>query len=169
MEFVILVDKDDNEIGTMEKMEAHRKGALHRAFSVLIFNSAGELLIQQRASSKYHSANLWTNTCCSHPRPGETILAAAKRRLFEEMGIKTPLVLAHKFFYQVVLENGLIENELDYVFTGVYDGNPSVNNAEVVDWKFIPLKNLQSTMQTEPDNFTHWFKIIMSNWKQKAA
>lgn len=166
MEQVILVDEHDCEIGVMEKMEAHRKGVLHRAFSVLIFNSSGEMLIQQRSSSKYHSPNLWTNTCCSHPRPGESILEAARRRLSEEMGIKTMLHLEHKFLYRVKLENGLIENELDYVFRGIYDGQPSVNEAEVVAWKFISLPSLKSDLAARPDNYTYWFKIIVSKLEQ---
>ena len=169
MEYVILVDENDVEVGVMEKMEAHRKGALHRAFSILIFNSQGEMLIQQRASSKYHSANLWTNTCCSHPRPGEPVLEAAQRRLQEEMGIRTTLNLAHKFQYRVVLENGMIENELDFVFTGIYDGQPVVNEEEVIDWKFVALPVLKSLIVNQPDGFTHWFKIIVNEWEQETA
>ena len=169
MEYVVLVDENDVEIGTMEKMEAHRKGKLHRAFSVLIFNSKGELLIQQRAKSKYHSANLWTNTCCSHPRPGESIQAAANRRLQEEMGISTKLELSHKFIYHVELDNGLIENELDYVFTGIFDGVPTINDSEVVNWKFVPVRDLKSGIQENPQSYTHWFKIIMNDWDQLAA
>lgn len=161
MEQVILVDKDDNEIGTMEKMEAHQKGLLHRAFSVLIFNSKGEWLIQKRAGSKYHSAGLWTNTCCSHPRPGEKIEQAANRRLKEEMGIEVKSRLSHTFIYKADLGNGLIENELDYVFTGTFDGVPVINPTEVEGWKFISLTNLKKEIEERPLEFTPWFKIIL--------
>lgn len=164
MEQVILVNENDLEIGTMEKLEAHQKGLLHRAFSVLIFNSRGELLIQQRAKNKYHSPGLWTNTCCSHPRPNESITNAAQRRLKEEMGIDTPLVLSHKFLYKVDFENGLIENEMDYVFSGTFNDPPAINPEEVNDWKFIPLNDLKLWMNQNPNLFTHWFKIIMSKW-----
>jgi len=169
MELVILVNENDEEIGTMEKLEAHQKGVMHRAFSVLIFNSKGELLIQQRANNKYHSPNLWTNTCCSHPRPDESISAAAQRRLKEEMGIDTPLVLSHKFIYKVDFENGLTENEMDYVFTGTFNGSPVTSPAEVSNWKYISMNDLVSEIAQRPDAFTHWFKIIISNWKKKAA
>jgi isopentenyl-diphosphate delta-isomerase len=169
MEHVILVDEQDNEIGIMEKMEAHQKGVLHRAFSVLIFNSKGEWLIQKRADSKYHSAGLWTNTCCSHPRLGEPIEVAAQRRLKEEMGIDVTPVLSHKFIYQASLGNGLTEHELDYVLIGQFDGIPNINHNEVSDWKFIPEQTLKSDIITEPDTFTHWFKIIISHWKQAVA
>jgi isopentenyl-diphosphate delta-isomerase len=169
MEMVILVNENDVELGAMEKIKAHQAGVLHRAFSILIFNSAGELLIQQRAKNKYHSANLWTNTCCSHPKPGESIQVAAQRRLREEMGIQTTLDLVNKFIYKVELENGLIENELDYVFTGIYDGPLEVNELEVSDWKFLPIHSIKSEILNQPDSFTHWFKIIMRNWEQKAA
>lgn len=164
MEQVILVNENDLEIGTMEKLEAHQKGLLHRAFSVLIFNSKGELLIQQRAKNKYHSPDLWTNTCCSHPRPNESIQDAAQRRLKEEMGIDTPLVLSHKFLYKVDFKNGLIENEMDYVFSGTFNGTPAINPEEVNDWKFISLNDLKFWMSQNPNLFTHWFKIIINDW-----
>ena len=166
MEHVILVDKDDNEIGTMEKMEAHQKGLLHRAFSVLIFNSKGEWLIQKRAGSKYHSAGLWTNTCCSHPRPGEKIEQAASRRLKEEMGIEAESKLSHTFIYKTHLGNGLIENELDYVFTGTFDDVPVINPTEVEDWKFMSLTNLKKEIEERPSEFTPWFKIILGEWER---
>lgn len=161
MEKVILVDDQDNEIGTMEKMEAHRKGVLHRAFSVLIFNVDGEWLIQKRAMTKYHSAGLWTNTCCSHPRPGEEIGKAAKRRLMEEMGLDILPTLSHKFSYKIDLENGLTENEMDYVFTGTIQGVPLANPSEVEDWRFISIDDLQKELSSNPKAFTHWFKIIL--------
>jgi isopentenyl-diphosphate delta-isomerase len=166
IEQVILVDENDNEMGTMEKMEAHQKGVLHRAFSVLIFNSHGDLLIQRRSNEKYHSAGLWTNTCCSHPRPGESIQVAAQRRLKEEMGIDLMPSLSHKFIYTVSLENGLIENEIDYVFTGTFNGIPNVNSHEVSDWKFISLSDLQMKMHQKPEEFTFWFKAILDEWKK---
>ena len=165
MEQVILVDENDNETGTMEKMEAHRKGVLHRAFSVLIFNSKGEMLIQKRAKTKYHSAGLWTNTCCSHPRPGESIDVAAQRRLKEEMGIDVSPVLSHKFIYKVELENNLSEHELDYVLTGKFDGDPQPNPTEVDDWRFVSLPDLEKEISNKPKGFTHWFKIILLKWK----
>jgi len=161
MEEVILVDAHDNVTGSMEKMEAHRKGLLHRAFSILIFNSKGELLIQKRSKAKYHSAGLWTNTCCSHPRPGETIENAAHRRLKEEMGINVALSLSHKFIYKIKLENDLTENELDYVFTGTFDGAPELNTVEAEAWKYIPLSDLRTEINKKPAEFTHWFKIIL--------
>ena len=129
-EKVILVDKNDNQVGLMPKLEAHEKGILHRAFSVFIFNSKYELLLQKRASSKYHSGGLWTNTCCSHPREGEDILDAANRRLDEEMGIKTSLRKVFDFIYTAELDNNLIENEFDHVFYGVYDTDPILNKEE---------------------------------------
>lgn len=169
MEQVILVDENDNEMGAMEKMEAHQKGILHRAFSILIFNSQGNLLIQRRSNLKYHSAGLWTNTCCSHPRPGESIETAAQRRLKEEMGIDLTPTLSHKFIYTVSLENGLIENEVDYVFTGTFDGIPKINTQEVADWKFIGLTDLQLELNQKPEEFTFWFKVILSEWKKLGS
>ena len=166
MEKVILVDEHDNETGSMEKMEAHRSGALHRAFSVLIFNGKGDLLIQKRSKAKYHSAGLWTNTCCSHPRPGEKIEHAAKRRLKEEMGMDVLPVLSHKFIYKVNLGNGLTEHELDYVFFGVTEAAPVVNPTEVEDWKFISMDDLRNEMDKNPETFTHWFKIILKEWEK---
>jgi isopentenyl-diphosphate Delta-isomerase len=163
MEEVIVVDAHDNEIGTMEKMEAHRKGALHRAFSVIIFNSKGEMLLQQRADSKYHSAGLWTNACCSHPMPGEPIEVAVKRRLHEEMGIDAILKFSHKFIYKANLESSLIEYELDHVFTGVTDQSPNVNPHEVQAWKYISVDELKKDIAANPSAYTFWFKVIMSD------
>jgi isopentenyl-diphosphate delta-isomerase len=168
MEVVILVDEKDNTIGTMEKMEAHKKGLLHRAFSVLLFNSNGELLIQKRSSSKYHSAGLWTNTCCSHPRLDEKIEDAIQRKLMQEMGIDAQPVFAYKFTYRIDLENGLTENELDHVFIGTYDGEPEINKDEVEDWKFISLTDLHRIIKTNPEQFTFWFKLITSDPEFKA-
>lgn len=160
MENVILVNKNDAEIGVMEKMEAHRKGVLHRAFSVFLFNDEKELLIQQRAHSKYHSGGLWTNTCCSHPREKETTEDAAHRRLMEEMGIDTDLTSQFSFIYRAELDNELIEHELDHVFFGHYNGEPEVNPDEVADWKFMSLLQLQKEIAESPENFTVWFRIV---------
>jgi isopentenyl-diphosphate delta-isomerase len=168
MEAVILVDVSDNTIGTMEKMEAHKKGLLHRAFSVLLFNSNGELLIQKRSSSKYHSAGLWTNTCCSHPRPDEKIEDAIQRKLMQEMGIDAQPVFAYKFIYRIDLENGLKEHELDHVFIGTYDGEPEINQDEAEDWKFVSLAGLNKNIKAHPENFTFWFKLITSDPEFKA-
>jgi isopentenyl-diphosphate delta-isomerase len=164
VEFVILVDAHDRELGIMEKMEAHRKGILHRAFSVLVFNSKGELLLQKRAESKYHSGGLWTNTCCSHPRPGESIAHAASRRLQEEMGITLDLKTVGSFTYQVKLDKNLIEHELDHVFVGNFDDAPCINNSEVADWKFISIENLEHDLAVHPGQYTEWFKIIINTW-----
>jgi isopentenyl-diphosphate Delta-isomerase len=163
MEHVILVDENDQEIGTMEKMEAHRKGVLHRAFSVLLFNSKGELLVQQRAGTKYHSAGLWTNTCCSHPRPGETNEDAATRRLREEMGINLQPAWAYSFIYKINLEGGLYEHELDHVLLGQFDGKPQINKEEVAAWKFASLTELKTQADENPEIFTHWFRLILQH------
>jgi isopentenyl-diphosphate Delta-isomerase len=163
MEKVILVDTLDNAIGTMEKLEAHRKGVLHRAFSVLIFNSKGEMLIQKRAYTKYHSAGLWTNACCSHPMPGEAIEDATRRRLLFEMGIDVTVRFAYKFTYNVALDRGLIEHEVDHVFTGIFDGTPLVNPDEVAEWKFVPLNELKGDVQTHPELYTYWFSLILDH------
>jgi isopentenyl-diphosphate Delta-isomerase len=163
MEKVILVDEHDNSIGTMEKMEAHRKGVLHRAFSILIFNSRGEMLIQKRASSKYHSGGLWTNACCSHPVDGEPVSETAGKRLFYEMGIHVPLDFAYKFIYKTKLDHDLVEHELDYVFTGVCNGEPVVNLNEVEDWKYVELGSLRQDISMHPDRYTYWFKAIINH------
>ena len=141
---VILVDENDHEVGLMEKMEAHRKGLLHRAFSVLVFNDNGELLLQRRAFGKYHSEGLWTNTCCSHPYPGESILEAGKRRLFEEMGFSCELTHEFSFLYKADLENGLIEHELDHVLIGFSDETPHLNLEEVSAFKWMSVDNIKS-------------------------
>ena len=158
MEHVILVDENDTEIGEMEKLKAHQTGTLHRAFSVFLFNQSNELLLQQRALAKYHSAGLWTNTCCSHPKQGETVLEAAKRRLYEEMGIECKLDFAFSFVYKADLENGLIEHELDHVFIGTYSDAPAFNPIEVCDWKYDSINNIISNLKLSPELFTAWFK-----------
>jgi isopentenyl-diphosphate delta-isomerase len=162
MEHVILVDKQDNELGTMEKMEAHQRGLLHRAFSILIFNSKGEMLIQQRAESKYHSGGLWTNACCSHPRPGETIVQAGKRKLLQEMGFVCDLSFSHKFMYKVELENELTEYEWDYVLIGNYDEAPIINPEEAQSWKYQSLDSIKADVHYNPDAYTTWFKLILA-------
>ncbi len=160
---VILVDQSDQVIGQMEKLEAHQKGVLHRAFSILLFNSAGEMLLQQRAYDKYHSGGLWTNTCCSHPAPSETVIEAANRRLKEEMGIEAALDFAFKFIYKAKLDHGLTEYEYDHVFIGRYGGEPEINPIEVNNWKWISLNTLNKDIKRNPDNYTVWFKDIMKN------
>lgn len=158
-EKVILVDKNDNQVGLMPKLEAHEKGVLHRAFSVFIFNSKYELLLQKRASSKYHSGGLWTNTCCSHPREGEDILDAANRRLDEEMGIKTSLRKVYDFIYKAELDNQLTEHEFDHVFYGVFDNDPILNKDEAEDFKWVDMETLNNDIIKNEDNYTVWFKI----------
>nr|WP_199156193.1 isopentenyl-diphosphate Delta-isomerase [Pedobacter sp. ASV2] len=162
MEQVILVNKFDEPQGSMEKMEAHQKGLLHRAFSIFIFNSKNELLLQQRAKDKYHSAGLWTNTCCSHPRLGESNIEAAKRRLREEMGMECVLTEAFSFIYKAPLENGLIENEFDYVFFGISDDLPIVNPNEVQCYRYMNLKVLQNDINKQPQLYTSWLKICLN-------
>ena len=158
-EKVILVDKNDNQVGLMPKLEAHEKGLLHRAFSIFIFNSRYELLLQKRASSKYHSGGLWTNTCCSHPREGEDTLDAANRRLDEEMGIKTSLRKVYDFIYKAELDNQLTEHEFDHVFYGVCDRDPKLNKDEAEDFKWIDMETLNNDIIKNEDNYTVWFKI----------
>ena len=168
MEKVILVDSRDQEIGTEEKMLAHKKGLLHRAFSLLVFNSNGEMLLQKRASHKYHSADLWTNTCCSHPRKGETVEEAAKRRLAEEMGMEADPEFLYKFIYSVSFDNGLSEHELDHVLIARSDNEPNINTEEVSDWKYIGLEELQNKLKAQPELFTRWFQIIMESFPEKV-
>ncbi len=145
----------------MEKMEAHQKGLLHRAFSVIVFNSKGQLLLQQRASSKYHSAGLWSNTCCSHPRPGEEVLAAAQRRLSEEMGLSLPLEKKFSFIYKTPFGNGLTEYEFDHVFFGTGDVNPNLNKEEVQDYRWAYPDDIRNEIKKKPEAFSSWFKILM--------
>jgi len=165
-EKVILVDRLDNQLGLMPKMEAHLKGALHRAFSVIIFNSKGEVLLQKRASTKYHTPNLWSNTCCSHQRQDENNIDAGKRRLEEEMGFITDLHNFDSFIYKVEFSNGLTEHENDHILLGVYDGIPNPNPDEVDDWKWIGINNLVTDIKKNPEIYTAWFKIIMDKYSQ---
>lgn len=161
MEKVVLVDKQDNPLGTMEKMEAHEKGVLHRAFSVFVFNSEGEMLLQQRAISKYHSGGLWTNTCCSHPRENELTIDAAHRRLQEEMGFDCEVEKSFDFIYKKVLDKGLTEHELDHVFIGEYEGKIEINPNEVQAYKYVKISELLADVQEQPDSYTEWFKICL--------
>lgn len=163
MEKVILVDEEDNAIGTMDKMEAHRQGVLHRAFSVLLFNSQGQVLLQKRARKKYHSGGLWTNTCCSHPQPGESLGDATRRRLKQEMGIDVEPQFAYKFIYKTNLDRNLIENELDHVYIGTFDGVPAINTEEVDEWKFMDVATLRMDMKRNPDLYTYWFRLIIDH------
>lgn len=160
MSEVILVNSNDEEIGSMEKLEAHQKGLLHRAFSVFIFNDRYELLLQKRALDKYHSGGLWTNTCCSHPSPGDGLLAAAKRRLIEEMGIRAPLEIISSFIYKAAFENGLIEHEFDHILIGRYNDEVEINPMEVMDYKWISITDLNKEVSRHPDEFTIWFLKI---------
>lgn len=148
----------------MEKQEAHEKAILHRAFSVFVFNSQNELLLQQRSTHKYHSGGLWTNTCCSHPRAGETTLDAAHRRLKEEMGFDCDLTERFSFIYQTPFENGLCEHELDFVFTGIFDGTPDINPQEVQSYKWISMQKLNEEYTQNPEVFTSWFGIILKEY-----
>lgn len=158
-EKVILVNMQDEVQGYMDKMEAHEKGLLHRAFSVFLFNEKGEMLLQQRAMSKYHSGGLWSNTCCSHPRKDETVEKAAHRRLMEEMGLKADLEHKFHFIYKSNLDKGLIEHELDYVLFGGITATPKPNPKEVHAWKFMHPDDIQADMSAHPDRYTSWFRI----------
>lgn len=160
-ELLILVDENDREIGNCEKMETHEKTLLHRAFSILVFNSKGELMLQQRARSKYHCGGLWSNTCCGHPRPGESIEAAAKRRLKEEMGFECPLEEVKTFIYKVKFDNGLTEHEFLHVFRGLFDGVPVPNPDEADSWKWIGMDELKKDIKENPDMYSYWFKLIL--------
>ena len=167
-EEIILVDENDKEVGIGEKLEVHRQGKLHRAFSILIFNSKGEILIQKRPRSKYHSAGLWSNTCCSHPRSNETLKEAVNRRLKEEMGIEgveCQLKEIFSFVYRVDLGN-LTEYELDHVFIGEFDGTPKPDKREVEDWKWISPRELRKDIKENSEKYTYWFKIILDKAEQ---
>jgi isopentenyl-diphosphate delta-isomerase len=166
MEQVILVDELDNEIGVKEKMQAHREALLHRAFSVFIFNKKGELLLQRRALNKYHSPGLWTNTCCSHPRPNEQLINAAKRRLIEEMGFVCDLNYQFNFIYKASLDQGMTEHEFDHVFFGTYEDEIKLNPEEVAEYKFISMEELQNSITKQPQLFTEWFKIVFEKVKK---
>ncbi len=164
---VILVDENDRPTGSMEKLEAHQKGLLHRAFSVFIINSEGQMLLQKRASGKYHSGGLWTNACCSHPSPGENTAASAERRLQEEMGFSCPLVELDQFKYCAHFENGLTEHEYDHIFLGTYNGAVSVNKEEVEDYQWHSVQEIERLLDTEKEKFTYWFHIAFPIVKEK--
>src|SRR3954467_7388994 len=166
MEQVILVSENDQAIGTMEKMEAHRKGVLHRAFSVFIFDRQGKMLLQQRALHKYHSGGLWTNACCSHPRPGEETALAASRRLKEELGFETSLQPMFQFTYKAEFENGLTEYEFDHVFFGMYEGAVVQNEEEVMNFQYETVERIAEQIRLQPGNFTAWFRIAFPGVKQ---
>lgn len=163
-ELVILVDEQDNEIGVMPKMEAHEKAVLHRAFSVFVLNDQNEVMLQQRALHKYHSPGLWTNTCCSHQRQGETNIEAGTRRLQEEMGFVVPLKETVSFIYKAPFDNGLTEHELDHVMLGYSNEDPVINPDEVASWKWMPIAGVKKDMEIHPEIYTAWFKIIFEKF-----
>ncbi|WP_026706211.1 isopentenyl-diphosphate Delta-isomerase [Flavobacterium soli] len=163
-EKVILVNENDQQIGLMPKLEAHEKAVLHRAFSVFILNEKNEIMLQQRASQKYHSPLLWTNTCCSHQREGETNVQAGTRRLFEEMGFTTELKELFHFIYKAPFDNGLTEHELDHVMIGYYNEAPKINPEEVESWKWMCIEDVKNDMQHHPELYTVWFKIIFDEF-----
>lgn len=170
---VILVNEHDDLVGIMDKMEAHRQGLLHRAFSIFIFNGKGEMLLQQRAVSKYHSGGLWTNACCSHPIPGEKTEDAAQRRLKEELGFETPVEKIFDFVYKADFDNGLTEHEFDHVFAGEYEGELNVNSDEVSDFCYKEISEIKATMETHPQKYTAWFHLAFPKieewWKTRYA
>ena len=173
-ENVVLVDAEDREVGTASKLDAHRTGQLHRAFSVIVFDSSGEMLLQRRAAVKYHSAGLWSNSCCGHPRPGEPLTNAAERRLREELGLDVPLTPKFSFVYEAALEGGMHEHELDHVFVGYSDAVPVPDPAEVSEWRRVSLEDLQREMSADPAAFTVWFHILMrrieaSGWQNRLT
>lgn len=167
-DLLILVDENDNEIGLMEKFAVHQKGSLHRAFSIFVFNSKGELLLQQRADGKYHSGGLWTNTCCSHPINGEEIEFTIKKRLKDEMGIDCETNFQFSFIYKAEFDNGLIEHELDHVYFGKSDEIPMLNFLEAKDWKYISLENLEKVIHQNPNDYTPWLRICLPKIIMKA-
>lgn len=163
-EKVILVNEKDEQIGLMPKLEAHKKAVLHRAFSVFIFNNKNELMLQQRALDKYHSPGLWTNTCCSHQRAGETNIEAGKRRLQEEMGFVVDLKESISFIYKAPFDNGLTEHELDHILLGNYNSSPNINPEEVASWKWMLLEDVKSDISEHPERYTEWFKVIFDKF-----
>lgn len=163
-ENVILVNRNDEQIGLMPKLEAHEKAVLHRAFSVFVLNDKNEIMLQQRAQHKYHSPLLWTNTCCSHQRDGETNIQAGSRRLHEEMGFGTELKELFHFIYKAPFDNGLTEHELDHVMIGYYNDAPKINTDEVENWKWMDIEDVKNDMQLHPEIYTVWFKIIFDEF-----
>ena len=166
---VILVDEQDRPLGTMGKMEVHEKALLHRAFSVFIFNDNGQMLLQKRAAKKYHSANLWTNACCSHPKPAENTLQAAAKRLQEEMGFTTSIKKAFDFTYKTSFDNGLTEHEFDHVFVGKFSGTIQANPDEVGDYCYMSMAEIKASILSSPDKYTVWFKIAFPRVEEYLA
>lgn len=166
-ETVQLVNEQGDTIGSIEKLEAHQKALLHRAVSVFVFNSQGEILLQKRAATKYHSPGLWSNTCCTHPRPKELSHAAASRRLIEEMGLYCPLSYHSDVIYRAELDNNLVEYEFDHIFTGISDASPSPNVNEVVSWKFLSVETISRLLEHKPSIFTMWFPILFKKLKEE--
>lgn len=160
---VILVNENDEEIGTMEKLEAHQKGLLHRAVSIYVFNEKTELLLQLRSIKKYHCGGLWTNTCCGHPLPGESSLESAHRRLYEEMGFDCELNKAFEFKYKLAVTDGLTENEYGHIFFGEYKGDVNINPEEADDFKYVPVSEVATQLKLAPENYTPWFKLVFGN------
>lgn len=166
-EYIIAVDKFDKEIGSIEKMEAHYKGVLHRAFSILVFNSNNQLLLQKRSVKKYHSPGLWTNTCCSHPQYGEDLQDAIYRRIKEEMGFTCKLEEIFSFVYKIEFEDNLFENEYDHVFIGKYDGEIIPNEEEVDDFKWADINYIKNDIKVNPELYTYWFKTLINKIEDK--
>lgn len=160
---IILVDGNDKEVGTLDKIKAHQEGKLHRAFSVFVFDKKKRLLLQKRTKTKYHSAGLWSNTCCSHSMPGEQLIQSAEKRLREEMGFRCHLQRAFSFIYRAEFSNGLVEYELDHVFLGKFGGNPNPDSKEVAGYKYLTLKELESDISLHPDKYTAWLIIIIKD------
>lgn len=167
-EQLILVDSEDRELGIRDKFRVHVEGSLHRAFSVFVFDSKNRLLLQQRADGKYHSAGLWSNTACGHPRPGESTTIAARRRLAEEMGFDCELSRAFSFLYHTVFDNRMVEHEYDHVFVGRFDGEPLPNSDEVQSWRWMELSDLHREVRNQPDHYTYWLHAALNRaeWKQ---
>jgi isopentenyl-diphosphate delta-isomerase len=165
MEEVVLVNENDEVIGTCEKLKAHQDGLLHRAFSVLLFNHQGEMLIHQRAFEKYHCGGLWTNACCSHQRPNESTLDAVKRRMPEELGVTAPVEHIGSFRYKVAFDNGLTEHEYDHVLFGRFNADIHPNPNEVAAWRYIAIRDLEKEVEESPENFTFWFKQILKTYQ----
>lgn len=167
-EQVILVDEQDRVVGASEKLCAHREGALHRAFSVFVFDARGRLLLQQRAHDKYHSGGLWSNTACGHPRPGEETSAAARRRLREEMNLDCELREAFGFVYRAELEGALVEHEYDHVFVGTHEGAPAPDPSEVAEWRWVTTDELRRALRDEPQSYSYWLKLVVESdhWRE---
>ena len=168
-EQVVLVDEADAEVGTLEKQRAHVEGRLHRALSVFVFNREGDVLLQRRAGTKYHSGGQWTNTCCSHPRPGDAVAAAARRRLREEMGFECELSPAFAFTYRADVGGGLVEHEFDHVFVGRWEGSPAPDAAEVEDWRWASLDDLARDAALRPEAYTPWFRMVLADPRWRAG